>query len=48
MNGAAATYRIDVDDLAEPGRGRDGFAIQTSGGYAAGGVLTNGNVQIHR
>ncbi len=48
VNGAAATYRIDVDHLAEPGRGRDTFSIRASSGYAAGGVLANGNIQIHK
>lgn len=48
INGVATTYRIDVNDAAEPGTGRDTFAIQTTGGYTAGGVLTQGNIQIHR
>jgi hypothetical protein len=48
VNGAATNYRIDVDDLGEPGRGGDTFRVQTSSGYAAGGVLTQGNVQIHK
>jgi hypothetical protein len=47
VNNVAVTYRIDVDDLAEPGRGQDTFSIQMSSGYAAGGVLTGGNVQVH-
>jgi hypothetical protein len=47
VNGASTTYRIDVDDLAEPGRGADTFRIQTASGYTAGGVLTRGNIQIH-
>ncbi len=47
VNGVATTYRIDVDDLGEPGAGRDTFSIQTTTGYTAGGVLTNGNVQVH-
>ena len=48
------TYRVDVDDLATPGRGRDTFSIQTlptptrPAGYAASGVLTGGNIQIHQ
>jgi len=47
VNGAAATYRIDVTDNAEPRRGQDSFTIQTSVGYSAGGVLTEGNIQLH-
>ena len=47
VNGTATTYRIDVDDLAEPGRGHDTFKIQTASGYAVGGVLVGGNVQVH-
>jgi hypothetical protein len=48
LNGAATTYRIDVDDLAEPGRNRDTFRIQLATGYAASGTLTGGNIQIHQ
>ena len=47
VNGQATTYRIDVDDNAEPGKGRDTFKIQTASGYTAGGTLTAGNVQVH-
>jgi hypothetical protein len=48
VNGVATNYRIDVDDLAEPGQGRDMFRLQTDSGFAAGGPLTAGNVQIHQ
>lgn len=41
------TYRIDVDDLGEPGKDRDTFKIQTDSGYTASGVLKAGNIQIH-
>jgi hypothetical protein len=49
--GIAATtahYRIDVDDLGEPGVA-DTFKIQLTGGttYLAAGTLMGGNVQIH-
>ena len=44
---AVTTYRIDVDDLAESGAGFDTFKIQTEDGYVAGGVLTQGNIDIH-
>jgi hypothetical protein len=47
INGAATTYRIDIDDLGEPGAGRDVFTIVTGDGYTAGGVLVRGNVQVH-
>ena len=41
------TYRIDVDDVAEPGKGKDPFKIRTDSGYAAAGVLEGGNIQVH-
>ncbi len=45
-NGAApTTYRIEVIDNGEPGLG-DTFTIATDSGYAAGGILTGGNVQV--
>ena len=47
VNGTPTTYRIDVDDLGEPGAGRDTFKIVTSSGYTAGGTITNGNIQVH-
>ncbi|MDQ1380690.1 MAG: hypothetical protein QOJ71_1409, partial [Actinomycetota bacterium] len=47
VNGVSTTYRVDVNDLGEPGAGHDTFKIQTASGYTAGGVLTNGNVQVH-
>jgi hypothetical protein len=46
VNGEEADYRIDVDDLGEPGVGRDTFRIQ-AGAFVAAGVLASGNVQIH-
>lgn len=45
--GVATNYRIDVDDLGEPGTG-DTFTIQTDSGYVAAGVLQGGNIQIHK
>ena len=47
VNGVATTYRIDVDDIGEPGRGKDTFSIETSSGYAAAGVISQGNIQVH-
>lgn len=48
VNGTPTTYRIDVDDLGEPGAGRDTFTIMTSSGYSFGGTLTNGNIQVRQ
>ena len=45
--GAETGYRIDVDDLGEPGLA-DTFKIQTDNGYTAAGTLQGGNIQIHR
>ena len=47
VNGVTMGYRIDVDDLGEPGAGSDTFEIQTENGFTASGVLAGGNVQIH-
>jgi len=42
-------FRIDVRDLAEPGRGQDHYRIQVDTGYDSGDqILQGGNVQIHR
>ncbi|MGB2951949.1 MAG: post-COAP-1 domain-containing protein [Gaiellaceae bacterium] len=48
VDGVATQYRIDTTDNAEPGRGSDTFAITTDSGFAAGGVLTGGDVQVHK
>jgi hypothetical protein len=47
VDGETTDYRIDVDDLSEPGAA-DTFKIQTDSGYAAAGTLVGGNIQIHR
>jgi hypothetical protein len=47
QDGVTTNYRIDVDDLADPGAGMDTFKIQTDQGYVAGGFLTAGNIEIH-
>jgi hypothetical protein len=47
VNGVVEKYRIDVDDLGEPGIGVDTFSITTDS-YRAEGVLTGGNIQIHK
>ena len=46
LNGEPTTYQIEVDDVADPGRGRDTFTIRTPSGYVAGGLLRFGNVQV--
>ena len=46
VNGEETTYRIEATDNSESGIGSDTFAIETESGYAAGGVLTAGNVQV--
>jgi hypothetical protein len=48
VNGVQTDYRIDVEDHGEPGRDRDFFLIQTTSGYSAGGLLSEGNIQIHK
>jgi hypothetical protein len=47
VDGATTDYRIDVDDLGEPGLA-DTFKIQLDTGYTAGGTLEGGNIQIHK
>ncbi|HEU0235887.1 MAG TPA: post-COAP-1 domain-containing protein [Candidatus Limnocylindrales bacterium] len=39
-------YRMEVTDVTESGAGADGWTIRLSNGYAAGGILTEGNVQV--
>jgi hypothetical protein len=45
VGGVATHYRIDVDDLGEPGT-NDTFKILTDTGYVAAGTLQGGNIQI--
>jgi hypothetical protein len=47
VNGVVEKYRIDVDDLGEPGTGLDSFKIVTDS-YGAGGTLSGGNIQVHK
>jgi hypothetical protein len=47
INGAPGTYKVDVEDNGEPGRGTDVFTITLSNGYTAGGTLAGGNIQLH-
>ena len=46
VNNVVENYRIDVDDLGEPGTGVDAIRIITDS-YATGGTLTGGNIQVH-
>jgi hypothetical protein len=48
INGSGShQFRIDVQDLGEPGRGRDAYRIQLDTGYDSGvRTLQAGNVQI--
>jgi hypothetical protein len=48
VDGAPARYTIDVTDNGEPGVGHDTFSIVTSTGISASGVLTAGNIQVHK
>jgi hypothetical protein len=41
-------FRIDVQDLGEPGKGRDTYRMRVDNGYDSGErILRGGNVQIH-
>ena len=45
VNGITVEWRVEVDDLGEPGQ-TDTFRISWAG-YGAGGTLNGGNIQIH-
>lgn len=47
VNGVAVSFRIDVDDLGEPGR-NDRFRVSWPGYSSPGSTLISGNVQIHK
>lgn len=47
INDTPVRYRMDVIDVEESGAGADSWTIRLSNGYAAGGLLTEGNVQVH-
>jgi hypothetical protein len=47
VNGVVEKYRIDVDDLGEPGTGLDTFKVVTDS-YGSGGTLSGGNIQVHK
>ena len=46
VNGTQVDFRVEVDDLGEPGRS-DTFTISWTG-YTKGGVLNGGNIQVKR
>lgn len=48
FNGDHVRYRMEVIDVEESGAGTDSWTIRLSNGYAAGGLLTEGNIQVHR
>jgi|GEM_PF-2005286 len=41
------TFTANLDDVAEPGTGKDRFQISLSDGYSNGSVLGGGNIQLH-
>jgi hypothetical protein len=47
VDGVATNYRIDVEDLADPGALSDTFTINTESGYTATGVVEKGNIQVN-
>jgi hypothetical protein len=47
VNGVETLFKIDVFDNGQSGAGQDVFTIITQSGYTAGGLLTQGNIQIH-
>ena len=51
VNGEAGkAFRVDAEDCGQPGVGTDSFSIQVlePDGYSNSGVLSGGNIQIHR
>ena len=46
VNGVTENYRIDVDDINEPGIGVDTFSISTDTYPLQSGILTGGNIQV--
>lgn len=46
VGNVAVTFRLEADDLGEPGTS-DRFDLQLSNGYGVSGVLSGGNIQIH-
>ena len=48
VDGVTTHFQVQASDGGEPNAGLDTFAIVTESGYAAGGVVRDGNVQVHR
>jgi len=48
VNGAPDYYKIVLTDNDTSGAGADTFSILTQSGYSLTGVLTQGNIQLHR
>jgi hypothetical protein len=46
-NNIATSFTITVQDKAEPGAGKDTFAITLGTGYSKAGTLQAGNIQVH-
>src|SRR5207244_765327 len=46
-NNIATSFAITVQDKAEPGAGKDTFAITLGTGYSKAGTLQAGNIQVH-
>ena len=46
-NNIATSFTITVQDRAEPGAGKDTFAITLGSGYSKAGTLQAGNIQVH-
>jgi hypothetical protein len=47
IDGGGGRYIADVMDGGEPGHGVDTFNLSLSTGYAEGGLLGGGNIQLH-
>lgn len=48
VNGAPSYFKLVLMDNDTSGAGADVFTIITQSGYAAGGLVTQGNIQVHR
>jgi hypothetical protein len=47
INGALTFFKIVLSDNDTSGAGADTFVLTTQSGYTVGGVLTQGNIQVH-
>ena len=49
LNGAGNfPFVLDVADLGEPGVGADGLRLRLNGAIVAEGVISRGNIQVHK